>query len=750
MGDATEEFIETLQTKADKEGDEDDEVIYALAAVMASNRGLEVMLNRMSLVEDARKSKALLSVILKLFGYCIKVKKNREELLRPQLRTIQTCLSCLKLSLASEDTSGLGEVLLDVMEKLLVEAAAVAIDVESYARFASSGVASDDIEVLLSHAVRLKAGGELHTRLMRVLPFLTYADADKMSLVIRHFDDVLDFARFDEAKSEAKLATFVAMCEGIERGGKIGDTMKARMLQIGIVNKCIDYLKSKAPLQSSALKTAADDPKWKEFVTKPALRHVLQMMSGLATAHEPTQMLIAQQCITILHRMEQVSSDEHVGSLAESVLEAMRGCEAAEAMVKAAREQTKSEKKKMAMAMRAKQLQAFGLKANEQGQVKADASLLQKYVGIAEESGLACSICREGYKFQAGKVLAIYTFTAPCSVDEMDSKPSQRGQGASRGRPAFGGYSTVTHFNLVHVECHAAAVRQQRAREEWESASLHNANTRCNGLLPLWGPQVPEAAFAQCLARHNAYLAEATNHRDIGYSSTVQDLKLLLLRFAEDRGFSEISGGGGPQSNINLVPYLMHLALYVLNQTRSAAFEEKNLLAFLDLPREKWLESCYTSQGPLYYTAVASLIVSPDRWRSQFRIKLLQRLLLAAHVKGVHATPPRSLAADREIREFGHYKAHILFFALVDQIYSGLFPAVGGASLNAPEWAGKLSEWIRHNDDVIVKTMAKILSTFQEDLLPAASVDEVIDVCGLLSEIPSPASFFIEILSMVV
>ena len=65
--------------------------------------------------------------------------------------------------------------------------------------------------------------------------------------------------------------------------------------------------------------------------------------------------------------MEQVSSEEHVGSLAEAALEALSGCPAAEAKVKAARAATKAEKKKLAMAMRAKQLQAFGLKANAMG-----------------------------------------------------------------------------------------------------------------------------------------------------------------------------------------------------------------------------------------------------------------------------------------------------------------------------------------------------------------------------------------------
>ena len=55
---------------------------------------------------------------------------------------------------------------------------------------------------------------------MRVLPFLTYVDSDKMSLVIRHFEDVLDFDKFDAehgADDHAKVEAFVAMCEGIER-----------------------------------------------------------------------------------------------------------------------------------------------------------------------------------------------------------------------------------------------------------------------------------------------------------------------------------------------------------------------------------------------------------------------------------------------------------------------------------------------------------------------------------------------------
>lgn len=54
-------------------------------------------------------------------------------------------------------------------------------------------------------------------------------------------------------------------------------------------------------------------------------------------------------------------------------------------------------------------------------------------------------------------------------------------------------------------------------------------------------------------------------HRDISYASTVHDLKLLLLRFAQEKSFHDDTGGGGPQSNMHIIPYLIHMALYVIN-----------------------------------------------------------------------------------------------------------------------------------------------------------------------------------------
>lgn len=46
------------------------------------------------------------------------------------------------------------------------------------------------------------------------------------------------------------------------------------------------------------------------------------------------------------------------------------------------------------------------------------------------------------------QVLGIYTFTKRVNVDDFEAKPRKTQ-----------GYSTVSHFNIVHVDCHLAAVR---------------------------------------------------------------------------------------------------------------------------------------------------------------------------------------------------------------------------------------------------------------------------------------------------
>ena len=71
------------------------------------------------------------------------------------------------------------------------------------------------------------------------------------------------------------------------------------------------------------------------------------------------------------------------------------------------RRETRQEKKRKAMAMRAKELESFGMQVNEKGQVIVEPpSQLVKEMeeALVEEAGLKCCICLEGYRNQPKKV----------------------------------------------------------------------------------------------------------------------------------------------------------------------------------------------------------------------------------------------------------------------------------------------------------------------------------------------------------
>merc|ERR1712012_1292610 len=230
------------------------------------------------------------------------------------------------------------------------------------------------------------------------------------------------------------------------------------------------------------------------------------------------------------------------------------------------------------------------------------------------------------------------------------------------------------------------------ARDEWESALLQNANTKCNGLLPLWGPGITESAYAACLARHNTYLAEATGQRDISYQATAHDIKLLLLKFAQERSFSVESGGGDPQSNMHLLPYLAHMGLYVINTTRAGPREIAALQTWLRAPAQQWAEQ----GGPI----------------------------------------------SRNALDFNAYKQLVLFWALVDLLIREMWAGV--PLLPDQDWSSSLAEWLRTNDETIIARSVKVLTAFQEDLVPAQDLLEVMDVCEILGEVPSPATVILE------
>ncbi|XP_051158982.1 E3 ubiquitin-protein ligase UBR4 isoform X2 [Leptopilina boulardi] len=733
LGDATEEFVETLNANSEQEVN--NEEVYKMANVLADCGGLEIMLNRLAAIQDVSRARPLLQVLLKLFRLSVKVKKNQQVLSRPELKAVSVLLDVLKKCLETElDSSKVTEQLLDIMETILENAAAQPLS--SFEEFSKTLGGTDHIKTLLSctQSTAVRQCNNVLMHLARVLAALTYGNEEKMALLCDYFKPVLNFYKFDfehTADDDQKLELFCILTQGIERNA-IGNTLKDHIIGMGIVKDAFEYITMHAPcVKPTLLRTDSDE--LKDFISKPSLKYILRFLTGLATDHEPIQLSVSSAIINIIHRLEQVSSDEHVGSLAENLLEALCTNKKVSELIEEARQHTRSEKKRLAMAMRERQLGALGMSTNDKGQVTASKTILQQMEDLGDETGLICVICREGYKFKPNMVLGIYTFTKRCNVEEFETKQ----------RKTIG-YTTVTHFNVVHVDCHMSAVRLARARDEWESAALQNANTKCNGLLPLWGPQVPESAFASCLARHNTYLQECTGHRDISYSSTIHDLKLLLLRFAQEKTFHEDTGGGGPQSNMHIIPYLIHMALYVINTTRSAAREEKAHMSYLQSSANStWLDNCYEADGPFYQCTLSLLVVPPSQWNI-FRLTHLRRLIILAQQRYISPSLSTKNLTDITVKDYSVYKSVFIFFGLVDCIYNTFFKKVVVSSDD--QWPSILAEYIRHNDEALLKASERVLATYRDELLPCESFEEFCDVIGLIEEITDISSYISEVL----
>lgn len=75
--------------------------------------------------------------------------------------------------------------------------------------------------------------------------------------------------------------------------------------------------------------TSLDTEEWKTSISRPSLPYVLKMLTGLCHWHSKTQEALLS-VVGELHSLEQVASDQHIGTLAENLLEAMmenKACE---------------------------------------------------------------------------------------------------------------------------------------------------------------------------------------------------------------------------------------------------------------------------------------------------------------------------------------------------------------------------------------------------------------------------------------
>ena len=503
-GDATEDRIDNLDRKGQDET-KSDEDIYKLAEELTLNGALKIMLERLAVInsQNFTLAKPLLSVLMKLFNYALKLQVNREIIIKPEMKAVSTMLQTLNMMLTIEQLEPnkvgvvFAEELLNILETILSEATKQPTDV--FTKFSVLCGDTEQLEFLLDKIkgrfVRMHSN--LLEALMRIIPFLSFGDENKMKALIAYFKPYYsNFDRYDgystsnlNNEETIHLECFSVIVNDVEIGEN-GKRLRDMMCDGGVLEQSINYLLKHSPKITTYLNS--DYNIWKDFVSRNSLPYVLRILTGLSRSHEKIQEKIGEKCTPLFHKLEQFSSGAtRIGVLAEDLLLALKDNPKVASAIEEVQTQTKNEKKRLAMATRQKVLTNVGVKTNEKGQLVADVSVIKNMEEVEDEKGHTCRICREGYKYHPQKALAIYTFSKKVEIEPYEVKTRKSV-----------GYSTVTHFNIVHIDCHSNAIRSSRSnRDEWENATLLNANTKCNGLLPIWGPGVTEAVFSTALAR---------------------------------------------------------------------------------------------------------------------------------------------------------------------------------------------------------------------------------------------------------
>ena len=179
---------------------------------------------------------------------------------------------------------------------------------------------------------------------------------------------------------------------------------------------------------------------------------------------------------------------------------------------------------------------------------------------------------------------------------------------------------------------------------------LRNQNTRCNGLMPLQGPEVSEEEYGSGVESWWNQL-EAIGHAPGGrFRLLCHDIKFLLLRYSFRVSFSVHSKGGGRESNFRMLPFMIQMGLFLLDGQReggsfpssSRPTYEKLLSQFLLQRDDASSSAVVTEPDEVYYMLALSLFVlSQQQWKLA-----LPRLLRASLLQALGSPIPTQGKGD--------------------------------------------------------------------------------------------------------
>ena len=500
---------------------------------------------------------------------------------------------------------------------------------------------------------------QLVKAITRLLPLVTRGQPELIDQLLHHFVPYSDFDAYDERKHTDESHTFMLECfvatlSGVKPGSALAQRVKAKVLEHDHAGVAAAYLVRQLPANLDA-----GSQQWSAALAKPALPFVLQLLGGLAKGHVGIQMvLLSTDLMSRLHALERQSSSasKAIGTLAESLLEALR--ERAAADVDRLRRETTETKRKAALDKRKRMLKSMGMGTHGKTIVAQTVSPSMA-MDLEEETGYVCVVCGEGETYRPGEALGCYTFCKRVPLigggGSSSLSPGRSAAAISAGVSASEmGYSSVSHFNLIHFACHRDATRAERTlkqpKEEWEGATLRNSQTKCNNLLPIQSSTIGEEAYAICVEQWWASLSSCGRVDAPRVRLLVHDIKLVLLRLALEESFSVDSHGGGRESNLKMLPYLIQMAAFLLDARASPQRRvyQRSLAAFVSACAQEQAPASggggggsgagAGSDSAFYMLTLSLLVHSPAEWEAA-RLPMLRRA--CAYWRGAGQTRER-------------------------------------------------------------------------------------------------------------
>ncbi|KAK9067154.1 hypothetical protein SSX86_014479 [Deinandra increscens subsp. villosa] len=796
-GEATEPMIKELDE--DREESQDPEVEFAIAGAVRECGGLEILLEIVQRSRDDLKSnQEQLVAVLNLLMHCCKIRENRRALLR--LGALSLLLEIARRAF-SVDAIEPAEGILLIVESLTMEAnesdniniAQNALTVSN--EEAGAGEQAKKIVLMflerLSHPTGLKKSSkqQRNTEMVaRILPYLTYGEPAAMEALVQHFDPYLkNWVEFDQLqkqylenpkdesfslqalKQRFAVENFVRVSESMKTSS-CGERLKDIILETGITGVAVRHLKESFVFTGEA--GFKSSPEWSLGLKLSSVPLILSMLRGLSMGHLATQKCVDEGGILpLLHALEGVTGENDIGARAENLLDTLSDKEGqgdgflAE-KVRALRHATRDEMRRRALVKRKELLQGLGMRqelASDGGKrIVVAQPILEGLDDMEEEEdGLACMVCREGYSLRPTDLLGVYTFSKRVNLGVGTS-------GSARGDCV---YTTVSHFNIIHFQCHQEAKRADAAlrnpKKEWDGAALRNNETLCNNLYPIRGPVVPLPQYTRYVDQYWDYLnglgrADGSRLRLLTY-----DIVLMLARFATGASFSTDSRGGGKESNAKFLPFMIQMARYFVDHDSSQRNNlAKSVATYLasststSTPDSKSPTSSSSgTEETVQFMMVSSLLSESYESWLQHRRAFLQRGIYHAYMQRTHAksshrsssssssstpsTPSKSDATPEKLLSI--IQPMLVYTGLIEQLQRYFKVQKKGAGQTSEKDEKNLEGWelLMKEKLLDVKELvgfSKEMLSWLEDMTSATDLQEAFDVIGVLADVMSSPS----------